>query len=162
MAKIKFKKGDDFMVKLDTLSANLRDKVIGAGIYDGAGLLVGSVREELRVLPTDEGFGTPGTPTIGPKKIQKAGLDASLGISKMETDRRGFTNVSVGFHDYNRVRTKAWPQGQPNQMVARAVEKGTSFMLPNPFVKRGVAKCKKAVISAMKARCQKEIDKIVK
>ncbi len=162
MATIKFKKGDDYAVKLGNLSARLRDQVIGAGIYEGAGILIGSVREELRALPTDERFGTPGTPTAGPKKVQKEGLDANLGISHMETDKRGFTNVSVGFHEYNKVKTKAWPKGQPNQMVARSVEKGTSFMLPNPFVKRGVSKCKKRALEAMKKRCDEEIEKIVK
>ncbi len=162
MATIKFKKGDDYAVKLGNLSARLRDQVIGAGIYEGAGILIGSVREELRALPTDERFGTPGTPTAGPKKVQKEGLDASLGISHTETDKRGFTNVSVGFHGYNKVKTKAWPKGQPNQMVARSVGKGTSFMLPNPFVKRGVSKCKKRALEAMKKRCDEEIEKIVK
>lgn len=33
MATIKFKRGDDYAVKLNNLSARLRDQVIGAGIY---------------------------------------------------------------------------------------------------------------------------------
>lgn len=56
---------------------------------------------------------------------QKKGLKDSFGIAKMQDDR-GFKNVLIGFDGYNDVKTKSHPEGQPNVMVARMFNSGTS------------------------------------
>ena len=68
----------------------------------------------------------------------------------------------IGFDGYNDIQSKRWPNGQPNQMVARAIESGTTWMHKNRFVARAVAKTKKQAVEAMRKRAEAEIKQIMK
>lgn len=162
MAKIQIKTGDEYLVKLSTLSWNVKDRVIGSANYAGAAVVADSVRNEIEALPTDNRFLKSAGKLIGPSAIQKKGLLASLGVAPMSDDGKGFLNVKIGFDGYNLVRTKRWPKGQPNRMIARSIERGTSFMEANPFMKKAVSKSRKQAISAMKKAADQEIEKIMK
>ena len=98
----------------------------------------------------------------GPGDTQKKGLWESLGVTPLSDDGKGFLNVKVGFDGYNRMNTKRWPKGQPNQMIARSIERGTSFMKANPFVKRAVAQTQKRAKEAMSKAANREFEKIMK
>lgn len=160
MATIQFKNGDDYLAKLSKLESKLRYGVIGGAVYAGAGIVTDAVRRQIEQIPTDEGFGTESDPTKGPSKKQIAGLEESLGIAESQEDG-GFYNVKVGFDGYNNIKTRRWPKGQPNQMVARSIERGTSYMQANPFMKRAVASTKKQAVEAMKNHVDREIEKIM-
>ena len=80
----------------------------------------------------------------------------------MQKDNDGMYNVKIGFDGYNNIRSKRWPQGQPNQMVARAIESGTSWMSKNRFVGKAVSRVKKQTLAAMQKRAESEINKIMK
>lgn len=150
MATIQFKKGDEYLAKIARLEAMTRDELCGSAIYGAAGIVADEIRSELDGVPTDEGYGTQSEPISGPKKAQKEGLLDSLGISGLQDDGSGYLNVKIGFDGYNRIKTKRWPSGQPNQMIARSVERGTSFMKANAFVKKAVAATRKRAINFMK------------
>lgn len=161
MATIQFKKGDEYLAKLSKLEVLTRTEVIGSAIYAAADIMTDAIRAELEKVPTDESWGSPDNPTQGPKAIQKKGLAESLGISSMRNDA-GFLNVKIGFDGYNQVRTKEWPKGQPNQMVARSIESGTSWMKKNPFARRAVRKTKKEALEIMKQSVDQSIETIMK
>lgn len=166
MAKITFKGLDSYMSKLSALERSA-DQVAKAVIYDGAEVVADAVRKGLESLPTSEHdgkpwFGTPGHLARGPSEAQKKGLIDSFGITPAGTDAKGLINVHIGFDGYNSVRSAQWPQGQPNQMVARAVEKGTSFMEKNAVIKAAASKSRRAAVKAMERRAEEEIEKIVK
>lgn len=162
MAKLKVYGVNEYLAKLNALSALSRSQVIEPAIHDGAGIVADAVRAELHDIPTDEHWGTEDHPKEGPTKAQKKGLEESLGISPIQTDDTGFVNAKVWFNGYNEVKTARWPNGQPNPMVARSIESGTSFMRPNPFIKTALGKCRQKVRKAMKDRVDKEIEKIMK
>lgn len=162
MATITFKNGEEYALKLSQLANQKLTKVCGAGIYDAAELVTDAIRQELEGVPTDERWGTKETPTIGPRAVQKEALLNTLGVAEMQTDENGFLNVKIGFDGYNHVTTKRWPSGQPNQMVARAIESGTSWMRKNRFVSRAVNKTRKRAIEVMRKRVETEIEKIMK
>ena len=86
----------------------------------------------------------------------------SFGISSMQDDGTGYLHVKIGFDGYNDIVTQRWPKGQPNQMVARAVESGTPWMQKNDFVRRAVASSRKRAIEYMKKTVDKSIQKIMK
>lgn len=118
------------------------------------------VRAQLMKVPTDESYGTELRPALGPRKVQKRGLYNSLGIASLQSDA-GYLNVKIGFDGYNDVSTRQWPNGQPNQMVARSVERGTSWMKAYPFVKKAAAACRKSVRKAMGKSVEESIARIM-
>lgn len=162
MATIKFKNGDKYIAKISKLEANTRDQVCGKAIYGAAEIVADEIRAQLKKVPTDESGDGYWGELEGPKKAQKKGLYDSLGIASMQDDGTGFLNVKIGFDGYNKIQTKRWPQGQPNQMIARSVERGTSFMKANPFVKPAMQECRKRAMKYMKQSVDKSIEKIMK
>lgn len=157
MAKMTVKGIDEFRHALIELGDMLVPKVIGPAVYTGADIVMDAVRTEFSKIPTDESWGTESKPIIGPPKVQKKGIYESLGISHMQDDGTGFWNVKIGVSGYNEVRTKTWPKGQPNPMVARAINSGTSFMAAHPFYKTAVQKSRKKAQDAMKRKASDEI-----
>ena len=86
----------------------------------------------------------------------------SLGIASMQDDGTGYLNVKIGFDGYNDIVTQRWPRGQPNQMVARSVESGTTWMKKNGFVRKAVASSRKRAVEFMKRTVDKAIETIMK
>ena len=62
----------------------------------------------------------------------------------------GVYDVKMGFGGYNSVRTAKYPQGQPNALIARALESGTSFRSKNPFLSRAFNRAKNYSEETMK------------
>ena len=151
MATFKFEGVDQLVQQYEKLE-NETTNIIGKAIYNGAGVVMDSVKQAVDGIQTDDHYGTPEHRTTGPSSIQKAGLQHALGIAKMRNDA-GFYNVKIGFDGYNRVKTKTWPQGQPNMMVARAVESGTSWMMKQPFMRKAE--------QSSKGRCEKVMGETV-
>lgn len=156
VAKIEMKGLDDYTRALSRLQLDVRDQVCGKAIYAGAAIVADTIKAAINALPEGLGRGTPERPLEGPTKAQKRGLVESFGISRMREDN-GFLNVKAGFDGYNAVKTKRWPQGQPNAMVARSVERGTSFMRSNPFVKKAVSAARAPALEAMKKSVEESI-----
>lgn len=159
MAKFQFEGVDTLIAQYKKLESNT-EQIIGKAIYNGAGVVMKAVKGAVDGISTDNRFGTPENMTTGPSSIQKMGLVHSLGIAKMRNDN-GFYNVKIGFDGYNNVKTKTWPQGQPNMMVARAVESGTSWMQKQPFMRKAEQNSRKACEEAMSATVDAEINKIM-
>lgn len=161
MATIQFKNGDEYLIKISRLAAASKEQVCGKAIYGAADIVANEIRNQLINVPTDEKYGTESDMANGPRKIQKKGLYDSLGIASMQTDSNGDMNVKIGFDGYNEVETKAFPDGQPNQLVARSVERGTSFMKANSFVKKAVSASKENALNKIKSTVDEEIKKIM-
>ena len=133
---------------------------IEAAVKEGANPVADAVRAALNALPVDDSYHKPGELRQGPRTIQKTGMQAGLGISPVRDDS-GFINVKIGFHGYNGMRTKKYPGGQPNAMIARSVEKGTSYMTANPFIDKAVKSARAEAEKIMKQEIEKSIDKIM-
>ena len=74
--------------------------------------------------------GVPSTLSVS----QKNGLREGLGIAPFKF-LSSSVNTKVGFSGYNSVRTKRWPNGQPNQVIAAVVNHGNSnTMQRQPFI----------------------------
>lgn len=160
MAKIEIDAGSEYLARLNQLERSLRKQVIERALYTGAGIVADAIREELKALPVDNSWGTESDKAKGPTTYQKKGLIDSLGVAPMrETD--GVIDVKIGFSGYNGLKTQRWPKGQPNQMVARSVERGTTYMDGHSPIKKAMAKAKKPAIAAMENTIDTEIKKIM-
>lgn len=151
---------DDYLAQLQNLGEQTED-VIKKGIYDGAAVVVEEIRSATAALPVEEGMGTAGDKLNGVNKIQKAGLLDGLGIAPMMQDGLGW-NTKIGFDGYNAMKTKKYPSGQPNALIARSVESGTSFRAPHPFVAPAARRAKNKAEKAMGQAIDTAIQAIVK
>lgn len=161
MATFQFGGIDNYIKQLNRLQAGTRDGVVGKTVYAGAAVVADAVKDAIRALPVGSGRAAQGELVDTVTLPQKAGLLDGFGISRMRDDD-GFVNVKLGFDGYNSVKTKKYPNGQPNALIARAVNSGTSFRKKTQFVDKAVNASKKAAEAAMDAACSREIEKIVK
>lgn len=159
MATFKFEGVDELISQYKRLESNTTD-MIGRSIYDGAGVVMQAVKSAVEGINTDERYGTSEEPVMGPTSIQKWGLIHGLGIAKMRQDGT-FWNVKIGFDGYNRVKTKTWPNGQPNMMVARSIESGTSWMTKQPFMRKAEQGSRARCEAVMSETIDKEIQKLI-
>lgn len=154
MARFRFEGIDNYIAQIEKIY-NDTDAIIGVTIYEGADVVMDYVESALRDIQVDNRYGTAENKTIGPNSFQKEGLFRSVGISKLRKDGF-FWNVKIGFSGYNQLRTKSWPQGQPNAMVARSIESGTSWMQKQPFLRKAEQAAKVPCERAMQERIDKE------
>lgn len=154
MPKIEMRGLDEYMQALSRLELGTKEKVIGPAVYQGAKIAADAIQSEITSIPVDNRFGTPSRPNNGINAIQKAALHQSFGITKMRNDK-GIYNVKLGFDGYNSIKTRRWPKGQPNAMIARALERGTSWLKSYKFIKKAMSKAKTEALDAM----QKAVDK---
>lgn len=161
MAKITFPGLNDYELMISRLSKGV-DDIAGKAIYAGAGIVADAIKENIKDLPIVRGYGTKENPLPGGVTApQKAGLIDGLGISPMQDDG-GYLNVKIGFDGYNATKTEKYPQGQPNQLVARGVESGTSWKQKKPFIRPAINASKKRAEDEMARILDEEIEKVMK
>ena len=163
MASFIFKGLEEYELKLAKLERST-EKIIGKAVYAGAGVVADAVRKNissLPIVPPKNSFGTATAPISGVTAAQKTGLVDGFGISRMQFDN-GYYHVKLGFDGYNRTKTKKYPSGQPNILIARSVENGTSFRSKQPFVSPAVRSSRKAAEQKMKEVLDQEINRLEK
>lgn len=161
MAKITFPGLNDYELMISKLSKGV-DDIAGKAIYAGAGIVADAIKENIKALPIVRGYGTTENPLPGGVTApQKAGLIDGMGISPMQDDG-GYLNVKIGFDGYNATKTDKYPQGQPNQLVARGVESGTSWKQKKPFIRPAINASKSRAEAEMARILDQEIEKVTK
>lgn len=164
MATLKIEGLDEYERMLSLLAElNTVQGICGATVYAGADVMADAIRAEIEALPVVPAnrVGTPDNKLAGITGKQKDGLLDSFGITPMQ-HKDGFYEVKLGFDGYNDVQTAAHPNGQPNSLIARSVNSGTSFRQKIPFIDRAVRSAKKETEAAMVAACDDEFKKITK
>lgn len=161
MATFQFGGIDNYIKQLNKLQQSTKDGVVGKTVYAGAAVVADSVRRAIEAFPVGDGRVHDGRLVGTVTRSQKAGLLDGFGISRLEDDD-GFVNVKLGFDGYNSTKTEKYPNGQPNALIARAVNSGTSFRKKTRFVDKAVTASKKTAEAAMDAACSREIEKIMK
>ena len=154
MATWKFEGIDKYLAQLERLQVNTRSTV-GRAIYEGAGLVAREVAGEIQKLPVNNQYGSKGITSV-----QKAGLIEGFGISHAQSDG-DYRHVKLGFDGYNGQHTKKYPNGQPNALIARSVNSGTSFRKKDPFVDRATRRSKSACEAKMTQVVEQEIKKLI-
>lgn len=155
MAKIEFIGIDEYMRQLSTLGKSSQ-ALCKRALYDGAAVLADTVRDEIEKLPTTDRYGDPQLP-LGK---EKEGLLEGLGIARMK-ENDGRISTRVDFDGYNTLKSKKYPNGHPNSMIARAINSGTSRRPKNPFMARAVKKAREKAQKAMAARMDADINEIM-
>lgn len=140
MAKIDFSRLREYELQLAKLEKESKE-IAGHAIYEGAKILADEVKRGIESLPEKTG-------------VTKAGLIDGFGISKIQDDD-GFYNVKLGFDGYN-------ANGEPNVMMARIMESGTSKVKKTRFVSKAVKRARGKCERKMAETLDQEIEKIMK
>lgn len=135
------------------------DEVIGEAVYEMAKVVADNVRVSIQKLPTVSNEANIATYKKGYSRLsdeEKQGLLDGFGVSPMQDDN-GYFNVKLGFDGYNSVKTKKYPQGQPNALIARVTESGSSYREKTPFMRPAVNASKKPAEAAGRAKFDERI-----
>lgn len=149
---------DDF-INLAVFTERQINSVIGRSIHPGARLMANAVKTAVQKIPVDDRKSHHGSRRQGITSVQKQGLIESFGIAKIRKTRYGW-DVKIGFDGYNSIVTKKYPKGQPNAMIARSINSGTSFMKAYPFMDTTVKANEEATVQKISDQFDKELDKI--
>lgn len=162
MARISFKGFEDYAEALKKLEFTAQGgELLEKAAKAGAAPVADEIRRRLRNLPEDEyRHLNPGEVFTGIPAGQKEDLLDSLGVTPPQRDRKGFVNVKVGFDGYGSYPTRAYPEGVPNALIARAVESGSSVRKKTPFVRPAVQATRKEAVDEMDKTIRQELEKI--
>lgn len=151
MAKITFKRGSEYMLRLQKLEERFAaPQTLEKAVHAGSAIVADKIRENLEALPEDEYRRLPeGEIFRGIPAGQKKDLADSFGLTPIERDRNGFVHTKAGFEGYGSFPTNAYPQGVPNPLLARSVESGSSVREKTPFVEPAVKATRKEAVEAM-------------
>lgn len=140
MAKITFKDAKAYGVKLEMLEKHFSsDKPLEKAVEAGANVLADAIRHSMDQLPTEqfrrlgEGDRFEDVP-LG----QLLELQEHFGVTPVRRDKNGFVNAKIGWEGYNKYKTKTYPQGVPNALIAGAIESGSSVRNKHPFIRPAV------------------------
>ena len=161
MARMTVKATDDYALKLSKLSGQT-EEVAKKAIYAAAKIVADKVASNLSSLPVDKfrHLGD-GEKFAGVPQSQKNDLQSGFGVTPIKQDSDGNWNAHVGFDGYGSHPTVKYPNGVPNQLLARAIESGSSVRQKTPFVRPAVNATKKEAIDAMERVIEEEFKKII-
>jgi hypothetical protein len=147
MATIKFPGIAEYERQLERIGSEA-PRLCGKALYSGANVLAEAVQEEISGLTELS-------------SAQRRGLHDGLGVAHF-WERDGVLQTKIGFDGYNAVKTKRWPRGQPNAMLARALIRGTSWLMPNRFTARAARKARQKATEAIRERFDNELEALTR
>lgn len=146
-----------YLKQIDLLSSDM----VGEAVYDMAKVVADQVRANIETLPAEPKGKT--TYRVTKTKImsklsqeQKKGLLEGFGVSPIQNSD-GYINVKIGFDGYNSVKTKKYPKGQPNALIARVTNSGSSYRQKTRFVDKAVSSTRNQAEKAGQAKIDAKI-----
>lgn len=153
----------EFQRQLDKLESEAPN-IAKMCLYDGAGVVADKLREGVASIPTEPSHAVPnarnGRQLVSMTPGEKAACLSGLGITKFKGDDNLF-ETSVGFSGYQDVETEDGEKSVPVPMLMRAVENGTSVRMKHPVCRKAFRAAEGSAVSAMQARLDQEINKIM-
>lgn len=159
MAKFVVGKGLDnyiaYLQKINLLSSDM----VGEAVYDMAKVVADKVRANIEALPAVSNAANIAAYKQGISRLsepEKQGLLDGFGVSSIQNND-GYVNVKLGFDGYNSVKTKKYPNGQPNALIARVTNSGSSYRQKTRFVDKAVSAARKQAEEAGQAKIDEKI-----
>ena len=154
--RFRFKGLNEYVKKLEALSNSFNAEVcVENAVTEGSKVVSEMTLDALNKLPVDDRkWATEENKRQGLRSYEKKDLIASWGITPLwvknnYVDRK--TGVDRG---YNR-------NGMANVVIARSLEKGTSFMVKNPVISMASRKARKPCLNAMQESLNRDINSIM-
>lgn len=162
MAKWIVGKGlDSYIAYLQSINA-VTDEMIGEAVYEMAKVVADKVRANIQALPAVSNEANIATYKKGKSRLsepEKQGLLDGFGVAPLQNDN-GYLNVKLGFDGYNSIKTKKYPKGQPNALMARVTESGSQYRDKTPFMRPAVNATRQKAIKAAQVTIDEKIEAI--
>lgn len=162
VAKITFSNQSDYFLRLKNLENQAVSKeIVENAIKKGSAIVADKIRDNLESLSTESfRFLLDGEMFQNSPEGQRRDLVESFGLTSIERDRNGFIHTKAGFDGFGSWPTNSYPSGVPNQLIARAIESGSSIREKTPFVRPAVKATRKKAIAAMDESIDDDLKKI--
>lgn len=160
MAKIEFRGIDEYVKQLQRIS-DKSEGMIKRAVYEGAAIVADTVKTEIAALPEVNANPPPGNQLNGVFGYEKQGLLSGVGLSAMQNEN-GYINTKLGFTGYNRMKSKSYPKGHPNALIARSINSGSSFRRRIPFINNAVRAARAKAEDAMRSKLDADLTKETK
>lgn len=152
---------DNIISQFEDLAENA-DSIASKALYAAAGATADEVHKAISNIPTSKPkHGTPEDPVTGATALEKKSLHDAVGIAPFRSEG-GAVDTSVGFDGHSDVKTKRWPQGIPNAVIARSIESGTSWRKKSPFMRKTKQKVQREIVKAAQEAAEEAINEIMK
>lgn len=159
MAKVTAVGFDELAKQLETL-ADHSGSIASAALYSGAGMMADKVRNAVNSQQTQPDRKHKGKALL---PYEKKALQNGLVIEKFVQDKaRDYTQTAVTFKGRTDHRTKNYPDGIPTILLARAINKGTSFRSANRFFNNTVNRTRAEAERLMTETAEREMKKYIK
>ena len=135
------------------------EEMIRRAVYPAAGLICDECVAEINSIPVIEKYGRHEM-LDGLTLDQKAGILDGFGITTFQNNA-GFVHVKLGCDGYNNTVTKRWPRGQPNAMILRSIESGTSFLRARRPIDRATLRTRGKAVILMRQTFDEEVRKVM-
>lgn len=149
---------DEYIYSLQKMHLNT-EEMIKRSVYPAAALVIDACASEISAIPVIEKYERHNY-LEGLKADQKEGILDGLGIAKFR-NQAGFIHVKIGVDGYNSTVTKRWPRGQPNAMILRSIENGTSFLRARHPIAKAIRSSRQAAEQKMKEQFDEETRKVM-
>lgn len=163
MAKFEMKGMTKYLKQLERVAWASKE-VCQAAVYKGAEVVADGIKQGIWGLNTvSDAEARAAYQKSVPTLIsvnQKRGLIDSFGIAPI-SDKYGVISTKLGFDGYNDIVTDRWPNGQPNALIARACESGSTAMIKQPFMRPTEKRVKKRAEEAMEEAADKKLQEIL-
>lgn len=159
MAKVKTTGLNETLKMLESIERNT-DEILEDVLREGAMIATDEMRSQISKLRTSDEY-EGGNGKRYAKKSDVQGLLDSLGFAPVRFNN-SVVDSNVGFDGYNDNKTKKYPKGHANRMVANAINRGTSFMIAQPFINRTKKAAEAKCNQEMQKKLDEEIQKLTK
>lgn len=152
--KFRIKGLDEYIKQIDRLSNSFVAEVcIENALKKGGDVVLKETIKYLEKMPVDNRPYVIGMRT-SITELQRQALIHSFGVTPTMQKKGNMIDVKTGVEGYNKI-------GQPNVMIARSLEKGTSFMNKNPVISRASKNARDKCIEAMQESLNEDIERIM-
>lgn len=153
--RYRFKGLNEYVKKLENLSNAFNAEVcVENAVTKGSEVVSEITLKELRAMPTDDRrWVNPPDQRKGLRSYEKKDLIEVWGITPLDIKRNLIDRKTGVDRGYNRA-------GTPNVVIARSLERGTSFLQKNPVISRASRKARKPCLDAMQQSLNEDIVKI--
>lgn len=144
MATIQFKGLDEYIVKLERLTAHSHG-ICKMAVWEGGKVVGDNIKSALNGIPVQDEYVPKDEMRTGVRQEDKDTIISAFGLSKMR-DSGGSISTKAGFNAGSKIR---------------AVESGTSFMRKHPVVRQAINRSRGAAEGAMAAKLIEETQKLM-